>query len=82
MTEDYNLVLPFKDQSPSFVYGFECGQLYEQIRKGEKIEGEQIHEENREQMEIICRRFVYKYEIGISVAGWCSFDAEPSGGQN
>jgi hypothetical protein len=83
MTDDnFELVLPFVDQSSSFAHGFECGQLYQQMTDGKSIEGEQISEESREQVEKICKRFLYQYDIGISVNGWCSFNAHPVGQQN
>ena len=80
--EEYALVMPFKDQSPEFAHGFECGQLWQQMTDRKIIEGEQINAENREQVEMICKRFLYEYKIGVSVNGWCSFDATPTHGGN
>jgi hypothetical protein len=80
--DDYSLVMPFIDQSPSFALGFECGLLYQQMAEGKTIKDEIIHTENREQVEEICRRFRYEYEIGVSVSGWNSFNAKPTGERN
>jgi hypothetical protein len=79
---EYSLAMPFVDQSPSFAHGFECGQLWEQMKRGETIEGELINAQNREQVEKMCRRFRYEYIIGDSADGWYSFSAKPTGGQN
>ena len=80
--EQYGLVMAFVDQSPPFAHGFECGQLWEQMKRGEVIDDEVIHAENREQVEKMCRRFRYEYIIGDSAPGWHSFSAKPTGGQN
>jgi hypothetical protein len=79
---DYSLIMPFIDESPPFAHGFECGQLWQQMTDGKTITDEMICAENREQVEIMCRRFGYSCEIGVSVNGWCSFTAKPSGGLN
>lgn len=75
---EFGLIMPFKDQSHAFAHGFECGQIWQQLSDGKTFEHEQIHAENREQVEMMCKRFLYDYEIGIAVNDWCSFNAKPN----
>ena len=59
----YGLLVSFPDQSPSFVHGFEAGQLWERMDRGSALEIEATtHRENRE----VIRR----------MADQCGFDAE------
>ena len=43
----WELVLAFPDQSSSFCYGFEAGQIWERMKAGERIE-QTVNDENRE----------------------------------
>lgn len=36
--EDNKLIMAFKDESASFAHGFACGQIWEKVQSGEKIE--------------------------------------------
>ncbi len=64
-TTDYRLILPFTDQSPSFVAGFECGQLWQLMRTGAySIEPEQAFmRSNEDVIRMMCGHFGYAHEI-------------------
>ncbi len=49
--EDFNLVLPFIDQSPEFCHGFECGQQYARMQHGrDNAFSQTVHTENLGQL--------------------------------
>lgn len=51
------LLMPFFDESESFVHGFECGKIWQLIEDGESVEKYLIHTENKKQIELICSTF-------------------------
>ena len=77
-SDGFKLLMPFINQHPAYAYGFECGRLWERMARGEKMEHESIHAENKEQIELMCLRFLYDFEIGVEVDGWCSLNAFPN----
>lgn len=55
------LLMPFIDESESFTNGFECGQIWEKISQGERLEKYLCHNENEEQIKMICEGFGVEY---------------------
>lgn len=47
------LLMPFINQSPVFVEGFECGQIWEKIQSGECLDYYPVHKNNVNQIKMI-----------------------------
>lgn len=60
---EFNLIMPFKDQSKSFTNGFECGQIWEKMENGVEFKMYPIHYENIKQIQMMADRFGYELEI-------------------
>lgn len=60
---DNTLLMPFLDQSETYVLGFEAGQIWQLIEDGECLERKLIHIKNIEQMKLICETFGVQPEI-------------------
>lgn len=75
MEEDFGLIMPFKDQSNSFTFGFECGQIWEQLKATKPFDHYLFHVSNKEQVEMMCRRFHYSFMIESSDDTWCYLTA-------
>lgn len=69
---EYGLVVSFPDQSATFVHGFEAGELWGQMRRGDVSEIEKItHVENREVIQRMATAEGWSVEIvGITTPGW------------
>lgn len=50
MSDNYNLIVSFTDESPSFVHGFEAGQIWQDMNNNRPIDLT-VHAENREIIE-------------------------------
>ena len=74
---EYSLLMKFIDQNPSFAHGFECGILWEKLKKKEAI-NELINLENVEQVRNICRRYLYDFKLIPSNNGWYQLIATPN----
>lgn len=70
MSKESTLLMPFLDESSSFVHGFECGKLWNQIEEGETVELQLIHTENVNQIELMCKSFGVYHEIKIYDDTW------------
>jgi len=68
--------MPFLDQSESFVFGFEAGQIWTRMEIGFKFEDYLIHNENKDQIEMICRRFNYSFIVHRVSSEWSYLTAE------
>lgn len=69
--EDENvLLMPFFDESASFVHGFECGKLWNLIEEGECVNNHLIHCENIKQIELMCQTFGVECIIEIFDDTW------------
>jgi len=60
--QGYSLVMPFLDGSKSFVHGFECGQVWEEMERGEPIE-RNINAANIEQIRLMAKVHDYKVDF-------------------
>ncbi len=60
---EHNLIVRFDDQSPSFVHGFEAGQVWEQIEKKRSIINRTVHAINED----LFRRMARDHGYSISV---------------
>jgi hypothetical protein len=56
--EEYKIVMPFVDESDSFTNGFECGQIWEQMKFGMTI-NRMVHKTNKEQIEMMAAKNNY-----------------------
>lgn len=72
MSEDYNLVFNFLDESNSFCHGVETGILYTKLQYDLLLEErETIHTDNVEQIKLAAKAFYYDVIIEKSeVEGW------------
>jgi len=75
------LLMPFIDESPAFTHGFECGQVWEQLRYGKKFKHYLFHSSNIEQMHSICEHFKCRYDIIPYNEDWShlTVDVNPAG---
>lgn len=71
------LLLPFLDESPSFVHGYECGRFSYRIAQGEVIDYIPVHAVNVEQLIIICEYHGYEYTFTPMDDTWVGFTARP-----
>lgn len=76
MNKGYGLLMPFKDESHQFTYGFECGQMWEQLKMNKKFDHYLFHIKNKEQVEMMCRRFHYSFLVETIDDTWCYLTAE------
>ena len=79
---EYSLQMPFLDESESFCFGFECGQIWEEM-KGNKQVDRMVHIENVRQVEMMCKRYLYTCEFTSleDCQDWVKLNAVPSLGQ-
>lgn len=75
---EWNLVLAFPDQSPSFAHGFACGRIWEQMTAGRVVEG-MVPAEVRETIEAIAMSRGWIEEITPEADGWISVKLTPQG---
>lgn len=68
--------MPFKDETPNFVHGFEAGQIWEKMKRNEKFDSYLFHTENKKQIEMMCKRFHYTYRVDKIDETWSSLFAE------
>jgi hypothetical protein len=72
----YSLVLAFPDESPSFVHGFEAGEIYCLMKQGAleidrgMAEGLPVHEENAPLYHSMANVQEYTVEVGEPTDGW------------
>lgn len=74
---DSILLMPFIDESESFTKGFECGQIWELLEAGEMIDNRPCHEENKEQIKMICELFNCNYTLEEAGYGWIYLTVKP-----
>lgn len=68
MSQEHRCIMPFIDESPEFVHGFECGKIWEVLRMGDELTNHPVHTENSAQLQMICD--YYKVECEIKVDGY------------
>lgn len=64
------LLMPFIDESESFVHGFECGQIWEKMSEGQQLIAYLFHSENIDQVHLICEHFKCEYVISPFDETW------------
>ena len=73
MEEQNELLMPFFDSSESFTNGFECGQIWEKLQNGEKLDKYLVHRCNIEQIKKIAEIFMTKISVRkTSEDEWCT----------
>lgn len=72
------LLIPFIDQSKSFMLGWECGVIFEAIKTRILIKERMIHTENIKQIEIMCESQNYRSIIVILDKDWSVMHACPT----
>lgn len=60
--EEFACLMPFFDQSHSFVHGYECGQIWETMGRGEPIE-RIVHAANLGQLRRMADVLCYRVEF-------------------
>ena len=74
---EYNLVLPFIDQSPEFTLGFECGQQYARMKYGREATFDQmVHTENQGQLVATARAAKWRVRFEPADDHWSIMYAE------
>lgn len=73
---DFTMVMPFIDQSDKFCQGFECGQIWEQMKMNKNFDHYLFNVKNKDQIEMMCRRFNYSFMIETMDEWWCYLTAE------
>ncbi len=63
MSNTYNMLMPFIEQSEVFVLGFECGQIWENCEAGKQFNEKLIHTKNTKQISMIMNRYGYAFNI-------------------
>ena len=76
------LLMPFIDESENFVLGFEVGQIWTKMERNEKLENYLFHFKNTKQVELMCKRFLYLYEIEIIDSTWSKINCQLSASVN
>lgn len=70
MSNENILLMPFLDESESFVHGFECGKLWNLMEEGECVERQLIHSTNIKQIEMMADTFGIIADIEIIDGTW------------
>lgn len=76
MEDNYKLLMSFIDESDSFVHGFECGKIWEQMISGREI-NTMVHKSNMKQLEMICEYHNYHSTFTDADETWMKFTASP-----
>lgn len=73
--DDFKCLVPFPDESPSFVYGFESGMIWQRMESDEtEIETNvPLHYENRKVFERMASARGYDVEINKHDECWAYF---------
>ena len=78
---DYEKMMPFKDQSESFVRGFECGIIWEFLKRGDNIVGLVVSGKNKDQIKLMCDIFSYDYTFNTFGLDLVILEATPEIGK-
>lgn len=69
------MLMPFFDESSPFAYGFECGQIWTKMERGEEFENYIFHKLNQRQVVAMCQRFGYSILIQNQDEFWSKLTA-------
>ena len=64
-TEEYSLVMPFFDQSSSFVHGFEIGKIWTMCENKTWPVRMTVHHANEKQLELLAKHFSCELYVEI-----------------
>ena len=78
-TPEYDLLMPFLDDSESFANGFDCGKLWVAMERGQPVRGF-FRQSMKSQFEMMCRRHLYTYQLQDSSPDYFWVDAVPQPG--
>lgn len=70
MIENFECVMEFIDESPSFVHGYECGTISQKLQSGSILVGYLMHTENSAQVQMICDLYKIKCFIKVIDETW------------
>jgi len=75
--DDNQLLMPFigENDDPKYVTGFEAGMMWRMMENGQEFDNYLFHASNQDQIELMCRRFLYSYRIDTIDETWCSLFA-------
>jgi hypothetical protein len=77
--EGSTLLMPFLDESETFVLGFECGQIWQMLTDGEVFNGRLIHTQNTEQIKMICEAHGAPFSISYCDDTWSNLTVSSIG---
>lgn len=65
MSNETKILMPFIEgnDDPKYVMGFEAGQIWTKMERNERFNNYLFHTENKEQIEMMCKRFHYSCRI-------------------
>ncbi len=71
------LLMPFieKNDDPKFTRGFEAGQIWSKMELNKNFKDYLFHTENKEQVELMCKRFGYGFIITVIDETWSELNA-------
>lgn len=78
--KENKLLMPFisANEDHKYLLGFEAGKMYSKMQRNETFNNYFFHTENKEQIEMMCRRFHYTCRVEIINEHWISLFAELS----
>jgi len=78
---EYRCLVPFTDQSPSFVHGFQCGAIWQEMQGRGEIEPRPVNSINRLTLERMCDAAGYVPVFKpTEMEEWIEFSASPAKG--
>ena len=69
---EYELMVPFIDESPSFVHGYECGVIAQNMRTGKAFDDFTMHRINKHQVAMLAKSYHYEVAFKDLDDTWCS----------
>ena len=61
----YDLLFRFEDQSPSFVHGFEAGEIHQKLKSGLLMFEQNIHTLNTDLVKEMCCHYGYEFNLEV-----------------
>jgi hypothetical protein len=69
MAYSYELGMEFIEEAPLFAYGFECGRLWEQLKKAESFQ-QHVNAFNASQIVMMCEHHAREFQFEEMGHGW------------
>lgn len=78
MSEGYELVFAFRDQSPSFSHGFTCGRIWDRMMQSKQPFAMTVQEEIREDIIAMATAAGWTEQFVEKGGGWLSVGLAPA----